>query len=273
MSLLGPFPRPLPFSLRDRPATLYSVRRVREDFSWPLDNQGEIVRGRHQFLCQSCLTCAALIAILCGSAWAAYVTDTFEITLRSGPSTSHKIIAMLRSGQEVRVLQKNDAGWVFVRVLDGPGKDKEGWVISRYLMERVPWEKQAMQLRQENTAIKASLTDSDSQWLRYQTREKELTETLEKTSRELEALKKEYQALREGSQDYLKLKEEFEKTQAALVESQALVKRLTQENEGLRFSQNIKWFMVGALVLFSGWVIGLVMGRQRRKRSTGLHFS
>lgn len=214
-----------------------------------------------------------LLIGLPAAAWAAYVTDTFEITLRSGPTNGHKIVAMLRSGQAVQVLEKNEAGWALVRVLDGPGKDKEGWVISRYLMERVPWEKQAAQLRQENTAIKSSLTGSDSQWLRYQTREKELTETLEKTSRELEALKKEYQALREGSTDYLKIKEELDKTQAALEESQALAKRLTQENESLRFSQHIRWFVAGALVLLCGWLIGLAMGRQRRKKTSGLHFS
>lgn len=236
--------------------------------------KGGYVAGLHGIVRLPGLVCAALLVIvLSGTTWAAYVTDTFEITLRSGPTNGHKIVAMLRSGQAVQVLEKNDAGWALVRVLDGPGKDKEGWVISRYLMERVPWEKQAAQLRQENTAIKSSLTDSDSQWLRYQTREKELTETLEKTSRELETLKKEYQALREGSADYLKLKEELDKTQAALAESQALAKRLTQENESLRFSQNVKWFVTGALVLLCGWIIGLAMGRQRRKKNTGLHFS
>ncbi len=214
-----------------------------------------------------------LLMALPGALWAAYVTDTFEITLRSGPTNGHKIIAMLRSGQAVQVLEKNEAGWALVRVLDGPAKDKEGWVITRYLMERLPWEKQAAQLRQENTAIKSSLTDSDSQWLRYQTREKELTETLEKTSRELEALKKEYKALREGSADYLRLKEELDKTQAALEESQTLAKRLAQENESLKFSQHIRWFVAGALVLLCGWLIGLAMGRQRRKKTTGLHFS
>ena len=227
----------------------------------------------HRLLRLSGIVCVVLLVLLPGATWAAYVTDTFEITLRSGPSNGHKILAMLRSGQAVQVLEKNEAGWALVRVLDGPGKDKEGWVIARYLMERVPWEKQAAQLRHENTAIKSSLTDSDSQWLRYQTREKELTETLEKTSRELEALKKEYQALREGSADYLKLKEELDKTQAALAESQALAKRLTQENESLRFSQHVKWFVAGALVLLCGWLIGLAMGRQRRKKPTGLHFS
>ena len=229
--------------------------------------------GLYRLLRLAGFVCVALLVVLPGATWAAYVTDTFEITLRSGPTNGHKIVAMLRSGQAVQVLEKNEAGWALVRVLDGPGKDKEGWVITRYLMERVPWEKQVAQLRQENAAIKSSLTDSDSQWLRYQTREKELTETLEKTSRELEALKKEYQALRERSAGYFKLKEELDKTQAALAETQALAKRLTQENESLRFSQHVKWFVAGALVLLCGWLIGLVMGRQRRKKATGLHFS
>jgi SH3 domain protein len=38
--------------------------------------------------------------------WAAkaYVTDSFEITLRTGPSNEHKIIAMLFSGRPLDVL-------------------------------------------------------------------------------------------------------------------------------------------------------------------------
>ncbi len=209
-----------------------------------------------------CLTAA----LLCPrEAAGAYVTDSFQITLRSGPSTSHKILAMLESGQAVQVLQTRE-GWSEVRVQDGPGAGKTGWVLSRFLMDRLPWEKQAKRLQEENSSLKSSLAGSESEWNRLQSREKELTELLEKTAQELEALQKEYAALKEGSANYLKLKEEHEKVQQALAESQAMVKKLADENETLRFSHNIKWFATGALVLLCGWVIGLMMGRAKKKR-------
>jgi len=40
--------------------------------------------------------------------WAerAYVTDSFEITFRTGPGTNHKIMRMLSSGQPVEVVRE-----------------------------------------------------------------------------------------------------------------------------------------------------------------------
>jgi len=51
--------------------------------------------------------------------WAAkaYVTDSFEITLRTGPSNENKIIAMLFSGRPLDVLS-TQGEWSRVRVLD-----------------------------------------------------------------------------------------------------------------------------------------------------------
>src|SRR5512135_2651730 len=79
--------------------------------------------------------------------WAtkAYVTDSFEITLRTGPSNENKIIAMLFSGRPLDVLN-TQGEWSQVKVLDG---DKEGWVMSRYLVTRLPWEVQAKKLQED----------------------------------------------------------------------------------------------------------------------------
>jgi SH3 domain protein len=70
--------------------------------------------------------------------WAnrAYVTDSFEITLRTGPGNENKIIAMLFPGRPLDVLS-TQGEWSRVRVLDS---DKEGWVMTRYLVTRLPWE-------------------------------------------------------------------------------------------------------------------------------------
>jgi len=74
-----------------------------------------------------------LSLMLAVPAWAepAYVTDRFEITLRTGPGTQHKILKMLPSGTRLQVLERNDEGYVRVRSEDGV----EGWVLARYLQE------------------------------------------------------------------------------------------------------------------------------------------
>jgi SH3 domain protein len=67
-------------------------------------------------------------AAIAESAW---VSDRFEITLRSGPSTSNAIQLMIGSGAELEVLE-SDAESGYSRVRTGGGT--EGWVLTRYLM-------------------------------------------------------------------------------------------------------------------------------------------
>ena len=87
--------------------------------------------------------------------WAAkaYVTDSVEITLRTGPSNENKITAMLFSGRPLEVLG-TQGEWSQVKVLDD---GKEGWVVSRYLVTRLPWEVQAKKLQEDLVSLNAKL--------------------------------------------------------------------------------------------------------------------
>jgi SH3 domain protein len=71
--------------------------------------------------------------------WAstAYVTDSFKIMLRTGPSTENKITAMLSSGEAVEILETRE-DWTRIGVLDSEGEQREGWVLTRFLIERKP---------------------------------------------------------------------------------------------------------------------------------------
>jgi SH3 domain protein len=74
---------------------------------------------------------AALLLPVAAFAESAWVTDQFEITLRSGPSTSNAIQLMLSSGSRLEVLERDpDSGYSRVRTQGGT----EGWVLTRYLM-------------------------------------------------------------------------------------------------------------------------------------------
>ena len=74
-----------------------------------------------------------------------YVSDSFTITLRTGPSTENKIIRMLSSGQELEILEAQEK-WSHIKTVLNNGTELDGWVRNQYLMERIPYEIQAKAL-------------------------------------------------------------------------------------------------------------------------------
>lgn len=211
----------------------------------------------------------ALGLCLIGEAsWAskAYVTDSLKISIRTGPSIENKIINYLNSGQPVDVLESQD-GWSRVRVLEHKLGNLEGWVLSRYLITRLPWEFQAKSLKEENTKIKEKLTHIEKEFGETVRREQILIKETKEDTEALEKLRSEYETLSRESADYLELKDSYEKTRSALESNQKSIKELTQENETLRTSQRNKWFATGALVLLCGLLIGIFFGRQKRRKS------
>ena len=78
------------------------------------------------------VVCALLAspAVYADSAW---VTDQFEITLRSGPSTSNAIELMLDSGTKLEILERDaESGYSRVRTNGGT----EGYVLTRQLVDQ-----------------------------------------------------------------------------------------------------------------------------------------
>ena len=161
----------------------------------------------------------------------AYVTDSFRISLRRGPSIENRILRFIPSGQPLEILESQD-GWSRVRVSEGEQEVLEGWVLSRYLVTRLPWEDQTKSLRQENNQLKEEIARIDDKWGEKVRRENGITK---------------------------ELKQNYEK---ALRTAQTL----TIENESLKASKRNKWFATGALVLLSGVVVGLRLGKNPRKR-------
>jgi SH3 domain protein len=174
------------------------------------------------------------LSVMAQASWAskAYVTDSFRISLRRGPSIENKILRFVPSGLPVEVVQETQDGWSRVRLLEAEDGILEGWVLNRYLVKRLPWEDQAKSLMEENARLKKSLATVDQKWGEKVRREQGLSQ---------------------------ELKEDFEE-----VTNRA--QRLTEENELLRSSKRKKWFTTGGLVLLSGLVVGLLLGKPPKRR-------
>lgn len=197
-----------------------------------------------------------------GLAARAYVADSFEITLRTGPSNENKIVAMLYSGRALEVLETRGE-WALVKVSDD---GREGWVLNRYLITRLPWEVQAKKLQEDAVSLNARLNRLQKDLADESQQRQGLAAELKQKTQELEALSKEYLELKNSAEGYLKLKTLHETTEKDLKAAQSELSKVTAENETLISSEQNRGFLSGALVLLCGLLIGGIVGRQQKKR-------
>ena len=193
-----------------------------------------------------------------------YVSDSFWITLRTGPGINYKIITFLKSGEPLKIISK-EGNWTKVKLLKD--KSKEGWVLSRFIMKRKPCKSLINELVKKNTQLKETVSQLQIQLANITKENEELSKKLEKISNDYQDLKERYETLKKDSSDFLSLKERYEDTAKKLKKAESKIKKLEKENDLLKRSQAHRWFLMGAFVLFSGIILGLIMGRQKKRRS------
>jgi SH3 domain protein len=200
------------------------------------------------------------LGFLCQESWAskAYVTDTFRISLRRGPSIENKILKFLPSGQPVEVFETEE-GWSRIRPIEPDQSGLEGWVLSRYLINRLPWKDQVISLTEENSLIKSNLSEVEEKYKEILEKAQVLDSEVQKYSKALEKSQADYLHLKTESSTYLELKTANENLQAQAEE-------LEDENLELKRSQRNRFLAIGALILLCGLMIGALFGRQEKKR-------
>lgn len=205
----------------------------------------------------------SVIAAGDAAAQSAWVTDQFEITLRTGPSTSNAIRRSLNSGTRLEILERDaDSGYTRVRTSGGT----EGWVISRYLMNEPSAREQLAQLTSQlsNAAEEGSSLTAQLNGIRGQYREAE--QTIARLEREKEGLQNELDEIRRTAANVLAINNQNQSLQENLTNSQIDIDRLNEEVRSLTGASNRNWFIAGSLVLFGGIVLGLILPRMRWQR-------
>ncbi len=166
----------------------------------------------------------------------AYVTDSFEITLRTGPSTDNKIMSTPQSAQPLEVLEVQ-GDWSRVRTVKKGGEPTEGWVLSRYLIHRLPWELRSRSLSEENSSLKDRLAALQKACDEVSQSEKGLAANLEENKRAFQSLQTEHESLKSGATEYLKLKAEHKVASSKLESQEKTIEELTAQNRQLESSQ------------------------------------
>ncbi|MBW2602880.1 MAG: TIGR04211 family SH3 domain-containing protein [Deltaproteobacteria bacterium] len=191
-----------------------------------------------------------------------YINDSMKITMRTGPATDRKIIALLGVGQEVEIL-KAENEWTLIRLLNG----KEGWVISRFLTDQTPDSIQLQSLQKNHSALQTKAASLMEENRALKDENKKLGIDLNTSETKQRGLGKSYETLKRESKQFLDLQAKYKESTSKLSAQTQKAEKYEDELTKLLWNKNIKWFLGGAGVLILGFIIGFSTKRQRRHSS------
>jgi len=199
-------------------------------------------------------------------AQSAWVTDQFEITLRSGPSTSNAIQLMVSSGTRLEVIERDaDSGYTHVRTQGGT----EGWVLTRYLMNEASAREQLETLTGQLTNATSRGSSLNSQLGAIKGQYDSANRQISTLEREKASVEKELAEIKRTAANVLAINDQNKSLMDELAAAQIRADTLEQENRVLASQTTRYWFMAGGLVLLVGIALGIWLPRirwQRRSR-------
>ena len=199
-------------------------------------------------------------------AQSAWVTDQFEITLRSGPSTSNAIQLMVGSGTRLEVLERDaESGYTRVRTQGGT----DGWVLTRYLMTEPSAREQLERLTSQLTNANSRGSSLDSQLNAIKSEHDSAKQQIATLEREKSAVETELAEIKRTAANVLAISDQNKTLMDQLTAAQIRGDTLEQENRQLASQTTRYWFMAGGLVLLVGFLLGIWLPRiqwQRRSR-------
>lgn len=192
-----------------------------------------------------------------------YVTDEFEITMRSGTSTANSIVKMLKSGEPVTVVE-DDPATQYTLVETGDGK--QGYVLSRFLMGQ-PAARQSLADLQQRFGRQKELIDTQAE------RIAELERALEQEKTDNQALKstlrsseQELAEVRGAARDTLNILEQNSQLQTVVEELRMEKTALEESVAKLSDSTRLDWFVRGGAVSLIAFLIGIIVTRIRWRK-------
>lgn len=192
-----------------------------------------------------------------------YVTDQFEVTLRSGTSTSNSIVRMLKSGEPVTLLEEDLASkYSLVETADG----RKGYILSRFL-EDLPSARQRLaelqtnfeKLQVEIGEQKTTMRKIRAELAQAQTDNSALKKTLRASEEELSTV-------RNAAANTLQILEQNNQMKAQIAELRTDKQLLGDENAELKDSTRLDWFIRGGAVSLIAFVIGILVTRIRWRK-------
>ena len=203
-----------------------------------------------------------ILVMICSSAHAEsmYVSEIIEVTLRTGPGIDHKVIAMIKSGQSVGVLESGPE-WTKVRLPN----EKEGYMLSRFLTQKKPNELLLEELKEKYNDLESKINDLQEENSKQKAENERLLSELDAKEEQLSGMTASYDALKTDSAEYLNLKTDYQNIKDQLTEQTQKAEAFEDAYTKLQKRQIFRWALTGAGILLVGFLIGMSSKRQRRR--------
>jgi SH3 domain protein len=206
----------------------------------------------------------ALLLTLSAQAETNYVTDNFEVMLRTGPSVQNKIVKPLSSGTRLEIL-RDDAGNGHSQVQVSSGEI--GYLLTRFISDRPSarnrvrrLETQLAQLRSEPGEVRRLLANSQEENLQLIAQNVTLTNAAQSSQTELEDIMN-------ISGDVVEISARNEKLESEVQQLLLQLDDMRIQNEALKDNSEQKRNLIGIgvllLGLFLGWILS-ISGRRNR---------
>lgn len=192
-----------------------------------------------------------------------YVKPSAEVPIRSGQGTEFKILSVVPDGLMVEIVEESDP-WVKVRTPGGT----EGWMLKRYLSNDPPLSEMVDSLQSDNEKLAQLEEETSRKYDELLTAYTQMEQEYNACLADRDDLRNKYQALRNDTADVIKIKQNLSQATEEVEQIRQKMAEVEEQNRKLEKNMAIRWFMAGGLVLVLGWLIGLVTGRSRKRKSS-----
>lgn len=189
-----------------------------------------------------------------------YVSDDLTINMRTGMGNQYAITEILESGTPVEVLQADGKGYTLVRAPDG----KQGWVLTRFL-DNQPSARDRLattltkldDVRKSNDDLQGKLQAALATGTGLKDKQTELAS-------QNAALKSRLTEITNTAAHSIQIAKQNEQLKARVERLKTEQMRLQYENQTLQSRR--EGLKIGALILFAGVLVGLILPRLRVRR-------
>lgn len=193
-----------------------------------------------------------------------YVTDSFEIMMRTGPGVKNKIVKALKSGTKIEVL-KEDAGNGHSQVQTQKGEI--GYVLTRFLSADESARNRVVYLEGLLKALKSKPQDVQALMVKSQEENQILIKENTSLTTQLKAAEGELARIKEISSDAVEIASENTRLKAEEQQLHLQLDDFRIQNQTLKDNanhvRNLTMSGILLLGLFLGWVLSR-SGKQRR---------
>ncbi len=192
-----------------------------------------------------------------------YITDQFEVTMRSGTSTSNSIISMLDSGTAVTVIEEDVATrYSLVETDNG----KQGYVLSRFLVALPAARDRLARLQVKSDELQNTIGELRKELANHRDIKQNDDQQISSLQGNLDKTEKALAELKQATSDTVSVINQNKDLQTRISQLVEEKERLSEENTRYKDSTAMDWFIRGAAVSLIAFLLGIIVTRIRWKK-------